>query len=456
MKLMTRSEESKLDTEFLPAVQEVEQTPPSPMGRVIIWSVALLIVSAVAWASLSHIDIVSVSRGQLVLSGKGRPVQPVLANRISEIRVQEGDVVEENDVLVVLDQDNINARLTQIQVIHDSTLIELHRLRATLAGLEVSSQFALDQYGQKVPQVLSQKYPTLFRSQQEVLTEELNAHHSKSYEQHKRLLKVQEDHNAYQSQWKSAKTILPIIQQQRESIASLAKKKLATNNALFEVQKTEINARHEVNSSLALMKAAEVEIDSVRAQIDAYQQSFRAHLVNQINEAENALRGMRSDLAAMELEKSQHVVRASSGGVVQQLLHRDKGAFVNQGEVLMVIVPQDEPLYAEVMLQNKDIGFIENGQNVALKLDAFNFTRYGKLNGTLVNISRDAIEHKQLGPVYKAIISVSQTVLKADGKERKLEPGMSLTAEIKTGSRDVLSFFTSTIARNVDEAITVK
>ncbi|MFD2178485.1 HlyD family type I secretion periplasmic adaptor subunit [Veronia pacifica] len=449
------SDDEKIDTGFLPAVQEVEQTPPSPVGRVIVWAVVFLVVGAVSWAHFSEIDIVSVSRGQLVLSGKGRPVQPVLANKIVKIGVQEGDVVRERDVLVVLDQSNIDVRLKQTNVALESVAIELNRLKAQLGFLNRPYE-ALAEYNASVSERLKTEHPNLFSSQGHVLTAELNHYASKTYELRKRLLKAEEDYYAYQSQWESSKSILPIIRKQRKSIQSLTKKKLATADALYEVRKTEINALHQVNSSEAMMKSASVEIESVQAQISAYEQSFRTQIVNQINEAESMLHSYSSDLGALELEKSQHLVRASASGVVQQVLHRDKGAFVNQGEVLMVIVPQNEPLYAEVLVQNKDIGFLETGQDVALKLDAFNFTRYGKLTGKLVNISSDAIEHESLGPVYKATVSVQEKALLADGKSRTLEPGMSLTAEIKTGSRDVLSFFTSTIARHLDEAVTVK
>lgn len=142
---------------------------------------------------------------------------------------------------------------------------------------------------------------------------------------------------------------------------------------------------------------------------------------------------------------AQYTLVAPVEGIVDALVFRDAGGAVDAPQELLKIVPDNEILSAEVMVNNQDVGFLRPEQNVTLKIDTFDFTRYGWVNGTLRKISADATEDKNQGLIYKATIELSQKYLIIDGREMALEPGMQVTAEVKTGRRTILSYLLSPV-----------
>jgi hemolysin D len=122
----------------------------------------------------------------------------------------------------------------------------------------------------------------------------------------------------------------------------------------------------------------------------------------------------------------------------------------------MTIVPDGTTLIVEAMGLNKDIGFIKAGQAVALKFDTFSFQKYGTVKGKVVSISPDAIEDERLGLVYKINIQLGDKVLSLQGKSMNICPGMTVTAEIKTGTRRIIEFFFEPIIKYTDESLKLR
>ena len=118
----------------------------------------------------------------------------------------------------------------------------------------------------------------------------------------------------------------------------------------------------------------------------------------------------------------------------------------------MIIVPEDAELIAEVEVLNKDVGFVTEGQDVRVKLDTFPFTKHGLVNGKISDIADDAIENEALGLVFKARINLLDNQVKVDGKTVKLHPGMSVSAEIKTGERRAVELFLGAFQKTADES----
>lgn len=149
----------------------------------------------------------------------------------------------------------------------------------------------------------------------------------------------------------------------------------------------------------------------------------------------------------------QQSITAPIDGQVQQLAIHTVGGVVTPAQVLMLIVPRQSQLEVEAMVLNKDIGFVEEGQRVAIKIDTFNFTKYGMLEGEIINLSDDAIQDENLGLVYSIRVRLDQDKLQVENKWVRLSPGMSVTAEIKTGHRRLIEYFLSPLLRYRQESI---
>ena len=140
-------------------------------------------------------------------------------------------------------------------------------------------------------------------------------------------------------------------------------------------------------------------------------------------------------------------------GTVQQVAVHTDGGVVTPAQVLMVIVPKDAQVTAEVMVDNKDIGFVGAGQAAAIKLETFPFTRYGTVAATVKSVVADAVNDDKRGAIFPAVLSLDRASIDVDGRRINLSPGMNLTAEIKTGKRRVIEYLLSPVQQHVNESL---
>ena len=217
-------------------------------------------------------------------------------------------------------------------------------------------------------------------------------------------------------------------------------------------------------------EAAVAALIETRAQAEA---EFRRTLSSDLVEAERVA-GLSEDLVKAEQRTKLQVLTAPVDGVAQQLAIHTVGGVVTPAQALLVVVPAESHLEIEAMVSNRDIGFVHPGQEAEVKIDTFNFTRYGLLRGKVVSVSQDAIvrdkpqdragdkvpgaetstsEPKGQELVYAARISLDRSQMQIDNNLVNLSPGMAVTVEIKTGSRTVISYLLSPILRYKHESL---
>ena len=210
-----------------------------------------------------------------------------------------------------------------------------------------------------------------------------------------------------------------------------------------------------INRYENLSRVEKSRLDDFRSLL--HKQAIAKHAVleqeNKYVEAANELRVYKSQLEQIESEILSAKEEYPVSGKVQQLKVHTEGGVVTTAETLMVIVPEDDTLEVTALVQNKDIGFINVGQNAIIKVEAFPYTRYGYLVGKVKNINLDAIEDQKLGLVFNVIVSVEENDLSTGNKHIPLSSGMAVTAEIKTGMRSVISYLLSPLEESVTESL---
>ncbi|BBA32640.1 HlyD family secretion protein [Methylocaldum marinum] len=140
-------------------------------------------------------------------------------------------------------------------------------------------------------------------------------------------------------------------------------------------------------------------------------------------------------------------------GVVQQLAVHTVGGVVTPAQPLLVIVPRDNPLEVEAFIQNKDIGFVNAGQEAEVKIETFPFTKYGTIPAKVMQVSNDAIQDEKRGLIYAARVALSHATMVVEEKAVNLTPGMAVTVEIKTGKRRLIEYFLSPLLQYEDESL---
>ena len=165
---------------------------------------------------------------------------------------------------------------------------------------------------------------------------------------------------------------------------------------------------------------------------------------------------LKAEINAILFQTRQQIISSPVDGFVGKLLVNTQGTAITNQENLISIVPSDKPLIIKANVLNKDIGYLENNQSVAIKVQTFDFQKYGKLEGKLIHIANDAINDEKLGEIYEVKIRPDSTFLIVDGIKKEIEPGMSVTAEVKVGKRRVIELFIYPVIKYLDEGLSVR
>ncbi|MBR0716795.1 HlyD family type I secretion periplasmic adaptor subunit [Bradyrhizobium liaoningense] len=450
---------------FLPAALEVMETPPSPIGRGIAAIVIALFCVALAWAAWGTIDIVASAPGKIVSSGRSKVVQPFETSVVRAIRVQDGQIVKAGDVLIELDPTVNAADRDHLRDDLRAEQLNIARLRAAIASGERGNVDLV---------APADADPALVETQRQLLLNQINEHHAKVAALTRQQGQKEAEHQTTLAAIHKLEQLIPVIQQRVDIRKTLMEKEIGSKLTYYEVLQLLVDQQEELSiqkSHLRETDAAVAAIQETRAQAIA---EFRRSLSDDLAKSEQKANGLVMDLIKAQQKTSLQRLTAPVDGVVQQLTIHTVGGVVTPAQSLLVIVPSDSQLEIEAMISNRDIGFVEAGQSAEVKVDTFNFTRYGLLHGTVLSVSQDAIirerpmdrpRDRALGPErdssepigqelsYSARISLDRTRMQIDGRAVNLSPGMAVTAEIKTGTRTVLSYVLSPLRRYSQEVL---
>lgn len=460
--VITRSTDEKrlraLELAFLPAALEIVETPPSPLGRVIGLSIISIFAAALAWACIGTVDIVAVAPGKIVPSDRTKMIQPFETGVVRAIKVHDGQKVRAGDVLIDLDTTAVDAELGHLQGDLMAARLDIARLQAAIAGKD--DPVAAFVPPKDAPADLLEVYRGMLASQSSEQKAKLATIDSQLAQ------KVAERDTIQASVDKLKSTIVP-LQQRVEIREQLYQKELGSKVTYLAELQDLVGQRQDIlvqEKRGSETNAAVAALTETRAKTVA---EYERSLFDDLSKARQKAAGLERDIVKTAQRKNLQRLTAPVDGMVQQLAVHTVGGVVTPAQTLLYIVPAEGRLEIEAMVSNRDIGFVSAGQEAAVKIDTFNFTRYGLLRGTILSVSQDAIARdkapdgadKAAGAsnesseprgrelLYSARISLDRTQLAIEDKQVNLSPGMAVTAEIKTGRRRIISYLLSPLAR---------
>jgi hemolysin D len=462
-----RSRETRRKDElaFLPAALEIVESPPSPIGRAIGATIVALFCLALIWASIGHVDIIAFASGKIVPSGRVKLVQPFELGVVRAIHVRDGQGVKAGDVLIELDPTMTAAEQEHIKSDLISAQLEVARLRAALSDAEhPESAF-------QPPEGAS---PDLVAMQRRFLLQQTNEYRAKLASLDGQRAQKEAERNTTAAMIDKLQEDEPIISQRLDIRKSLVDRELVSRITYLEDLQLLTENRSDTavqKSRLEEANAAVAAITQTRAQAAA---EFHRALFADLAEAERKAAGLSGDLAKAEQRSKLQILTAPVDGVIQQLSIHTVGGVVTPAQQLAVLVPSDSKLEVEAMISNRDIGFVHPDLEAQIKIDTFNFTRYGFLRGRVLSVSQDAIAHdvpsdknkNDLGGSesassepkgqelnYVARVSLDETQMQVDNALANVSPGMAVTVEIKTGTRSVISYLLSPLIRYAHDSM---
>ena len=194
----------------------------------------------------------------------------------------------------------------------------------------------------------------------------------------------------------------------------------------------------------------------VEQEVKVYKDQMFSEWFKELVQKQKEARTLESQITAITFQNQKQQIKAPLDGYVGKLLVHTEGGVVTPAEKLISIIPANAPLIIKATVLNKDIGFIKEGMYSAIKIDTFSFQKYGSLEGVVKTIGHDAIDDEKLGPVYEIKITPKEVTLKVEGEDKPIEPGMSVTAEIKVGKRRIIEFFIYPLIKYMDEGMSVR
>ncbi len=450
---------------FLPAALEIVETPPSPIGRTIGATIILLFCAALVWAWWGTIDIVASATGKIVPSGRTKVIQPFETGVVRSIRVQDGQAVKAGDVLIELDPTVNAAERDRLQNDLLAEQLNIARLHAAFAG----SDDALADFNPP-----ADARPALVNAQRQLLLNQVTEHRAKIAALTRQQAQREAEHATTSATIRKLETTIPVVQQRVDIRKTLMDKELGSKLTYFEILQLLLEQQAELGVQKSHLQEAEAAVAAIRETRGQAEAEYRRTLSDELAKSEQKADGLAQDLIKAEQKTRLQLLTAPVDGVVQQLAIHTVGGVVTPAQSLLVVVPSDSRLEIEAMVSNRDIGFVQPGQEAEIKIDTFNFTRYGLLHGRVLSVSQDAIirERQQdrssdraLGTQnetsepkgqelnYSARISLDRSKMRIDDRMVNLSPGMAVTVEIKTGARTILSYLLSPLLRYQQDSL---
>ncbi|HEU4806558.1 MAG TPA: HlyD family type I secretion periplasmic adaptor subunit [Nitrobacter sp.] len=442
---------------FLPAALEIAETPPSPAGRAIAASIMAVFCVALAWASLGSVDIVATSTGKIVPGGRTKLVQPFETGVVRAVHVRDGQTVKAGDVLIELDPTMTGADRERQKGDLVGAELDAARLRAALADDPLAA-FRPPQGADAVK----------IETHRQLLINERAEQGAKLSEIERQLSQKEAERATISASVAKTQATIPVLQERVNIHKTLLDKGLASKVVYLTELQDLVGLQQDVTVQKSKLRESDAAIALLRETREKTAVEYRRAIYDALSKAEQKVASITQDVIKADQRNKFQSLVAPVDGVVQQLAVHTVGGVVTPAQVLAVVVPTHAPLEIEAMVSNRDIGFVHAGQKAEIKVDTFNFTRYGLLHGEVLSLSSDAItrdkqQHasndRSAGAApstseprgqeleYAARVSLDRTDMQVDEKLVKLSPGMAVTVEIKTGSRKIISYLLSPLAK---------
>jgi secretion protein hlyD family protein len=403
--------------EFLPIISEIEEEPINPLGRITFWIIVILIFFTALWLYFGKVDIVVTARGKIIPDGEIKIIQPFETGVVKNILVKEGQFVSKGQTLIEIDTSTTQPQLQSLK----ANLEYINTERQRLNGEIVKN--AENSYTQN----------ELSKSAYADLNNQLAA---KNYE----IRRLKEEANNYQKL-----LILNLDKERRMQEVS----DIIAKNELDKVHSENLDYRSRIASLNEQIKGIQKEADYIRT-------NFRTQNLTQLADRDKQANELEANIKEIEFKKHQQNIISPVDGYINTMLIHTIGGIVTPAEKVISIVPINAPLTIKASVLDKDIGFVKKGMNVQIKVDTFDFQKYGMIEGVVKKVSKDSIEDEKQGLLYDVYITPVTKTLRVDGEEQPILIGMGLSAEIKTGKRRIIEFFIYPIIKYWSEAVSIK
>jgi hemolysin D len=393
------------------------------------------------------VDIVVTAPGRIIPSGQVKRVQAPETGVVVAILVSEGERVEAGQPLIRLDPTYADADDLRIRE-------KLHDISVESAWRRALDQWLADGMDATSPPALPTRFAAADQSKAGALYQ-LNQREilARIRGQEKELAANRAEQQSVRAERERAEATLAVLVQRVDAYRTLLEQQYGAKVQYLEM----LQQQTELDRSIPILVSRQEQLmetaAAINARMDAIGGELRKNNLMELARLDSDRRGLEQESHKARQRQQQLTITAPVTGAIQELAVHTVGGVVSPAEELLKVVPEHASIEVEALLQNRDIGFVSEGQLAEVKVDTFNFTRYGLIDARVVNIGSDSVEDPQLGWVFKLRLRLDHDSIAVEDKIVQLSPGMAITAEIRTGKRRLIEFFLSPLLRYKQESV---
>ena len=417
----------------------------SPLrGSALLLLILSFFVAAGFWAHMTELDDVTRVDGRIVPSGDLQVIEATEPGVLRSLNVQEGQLVDEGTLLMEFDTTQIASQLGQEQQRAFGLMARTQRLQAEIDGTELEFKPVLLK---DAPAVI-QSETALFQGRQSELQAEI------AILERQRQQRRREYEEGLVDQFTAEET-LKVLAEERLIMEPLVEQQMEPATTLLSLRRSEAEWNGRKVRAEAVTNRLKSGLDEIDDRIRATHSRFRSSALTDLALATAELAALQAALPALRDRAARAQIRAPVRGIVNRIHRSTVGGLARSGEELIEIVPLDDSLLVEAYVRPEDIAFLHAGQKVKVKITAYDFARYGGLDGEIFRIGADTINRSDRNDeeVFVVEIRTGGTMLDGNGAEIEIIPGMVAEVDILAGRKSVLDYLVQPVVKIKDRAL---
>ncbi|MGS5085009.1 HlyD family type I secretion periplasmic adaptor subunit [Hydrogenophaga sp. A37] len=433
------------EAQFLPAALSLQETPVSPAPRVAMWLIIAFALLALLWSIFGQIDVVATAQGKIVPNDRTKTIQPFETASVRAIRVTDGQAVKAGDVLIELDPTSARADVDRVRSELSAARLQVARSKAVLATFDGAGRATLVS-----PEGVDE---SSFQEAQSLLEGQLAEYAAKQSRIDAEIAQRVAELNSTQELVAKLEQTLPIAQQRAQNYKNLVDKNFVSKHGYLDREQARIEQQADLASQKSRLQELGAAIRQARSQRTELSAETRRIHLDSVTEGQQKIAALEQEQLKADARNRLTTLTSPVDGTVQQLAIHTVGGVVTPAQALMIVVPHDANMEVEAFLENKDIGFVHPKQEAEIKVETFQYTKYGTIHAEVASVSRDAISDEKLGLIYATRLRMTRSDIQVDGVPVTLSPGMAVSVEIKTGRRRIIEYFLAPLMRGASESL---
>jgi membrane fusion protein, adhesin transport system len=415
---------------------------PRWLPHLLLGTIVLLFVFALAWAALAQLDEVTRGEGRVVTQSQVQLVQNLEGGIVSEILVREGDVVQKDQILLRIDPMRFQAAFREGEQGAMALKARMARLIAEANG----TRFEMPPEVTSGSAAIATHEKSLYDARQrdlaaknDILRQQLVQRESELTELERREQRMQES--------------LALIQREISITAPLVKEGIVSEIELLRQEREAARIRTDLDAATLAAPRVRASIAEARKKIQENVFVFRSQAGGELSQVRTELAKLSESIPALEDRVARTTVRSPMKGIVKTIANKSIGGVVQPGSPMAEIVPLEETLLVEARVRPADIAFVHPGQRAVVKITAYDYSVYGGLEGKLEYVSADSIQPPQGDPYYIVQVRTDSNALAFQGRELRVIPGMTANVDVLTGKRSVLTYLLKPVNKMRETAL---